>query len=789
MRGCVGGVMAVLLAAAQGAAAAPVPPLADASGPFHRWRHSRAVVLDTSPAGAAVKGDVPAFPLALSLDGGSFDFSQARPDGADLRFSTMDGRALPHTVERWDPAARTAAVWVKVDVRGDAAGQSLLMHWGHPDAPNLSDPRAVFDTRDGFVGVWHLGDQGGTAEDGYLDATANGAHGTGVNLTVEARVKGRVGDAVALRHDKGQWIHVAGEKRKLFDLTDRLTFSIWARAAGYRNKGGEGERPLPGYETMFAKGDNSWRLQKYGIREWHQPPADLVEICVERLLPKADLCVVGKTDVAPGEWFHFTGVHDHPRVKLYVNGALESVETFDSRWQSGDYPVGIGNQSQFPTQGRFWDGLLDEARVLDVVKDEHWIKLDYESQRDGQKLVHLGEVMTRSSGAVPAGRPTFGEEVAFLKRHTPVVVLADPASGARVAVAPALQGRVMTSAARGDASAGFGWINREILASGRRDPHIHAYGGEDRFWLGPEGGQFSLFFAKGAPFDLAHWHTPAPVDTEPYPVTAQAEDHVSFRKRMALTNYAGFRFDLALDRTVRLVPAGEAWRDLGLDAPPGVEVVAYESRNTITNAGTRPWRKETGLVSVWILGMFKPSPATTVVVPFRPGPEATLGPVVNDAYFGKVPPGRLLVRDRVLFFRGDGAHRSKIGITPARAEPVLGSYDAEGRVLTLVQFDRPVDAEDYVNSMWEIQADPYGGDVVNSYNDGPPAPGIKPLGPFYELETSSPAAALRPGESLTHRHRTLHVVGEERALDQVARAVLGVGLGEITGALAARPGL
>jgi hypothetical protein len=27
-------------------------------------------------------------------------------------------------------------------------------------------------------------------------------------------------------------------------------------------------------------------------------------------------------------------------------------------------------------------------------------------------------------------------------------------------------------------------------------PHINVFGGEDRFWLGPEGGQFSIFFAK-----------------------------------------------------------------------------------------------------------------------------------------------------------------------------------------------------------------------------------------------------------------------------------------------------
>jgi hypothetical protein len=180
--------------------------------------------------------------------------------------------------------------------------------------------------------------------------------------------------------------------------------------------------------------------------------------------------------------------------------------------------------------------------------------------------------------------------------------------------------------------------------------------------------------------------------------------------------------------------------------------------------------------------MFNPSPATTVVVPYNSGPEAALGPVVNDAYFGKVPADRLVVGKNVLYFRADGAHRSKIGLTPKRCMDVCGSYDAQNKVLTIVQFNKPGGAAEYVNSMWELQKDPFAGDTVNSYNDGPVAPGAKPLGPFYELETSSPAAALKPGGTITHLHRTIHLQGEDKALDPVAKAVLGVGLDEIRAA-------
>jgi hypothetical protein len=181
--------------------------------------------------------------------------------------------------------------------------------------------------------------------------------------------------------------------------------------------------------------------------------------------------------------------------------------------------------------------------------------------------------------------------------------------------------------------------------------------------------------------------------------------------------------------------------------------------------------------------MYQPSPRTTVVLPFKSGPESELGPVVNDAYFGKVPPARLKIENSgVMYFRGDGQQRGKIGIPRKRARPVAASYDAAKSVLTIVEYTLPDASIEYVNSMWEKQKAPYGGDVVNSYNDGPPEPGKKPLGPFYELETSSPALALKPGERATHVHRTLHLEGPRSALDPIAKKILGVGLADVEAA-------
>jgi hypothetical protein len=373
----------------------------------------------------------------------------------------------------------------------------------------------------------------------------------------------------------------------------------------------------------------------------------------------------------------------------------------------------------------------------------------------------------------------FGDDLAFLRKHTPLVLLSDAAGQAQLIVAPEYQGRVMTSTARGEAGASFGFIHREVVARHARAPHMNVFGGEDRFWLGPEGGPYALYFAPGDPFDLAHWQVPEALDWGAWPVTAQSSSEVRFDKDIALSNYAGQHFALHVERSVRLLARAALEQQLGIQLGEGLAWVGYESDNRIVNSGTESWSKATGLLSIWILGMYNPTPRTTIVLPFRAGDDAALGPIVNDVYFGKVPGDRLRSADGVIYFRGDGSARGKIGIPRPRAKPLVGAYDATGQALTLVQYTLPEDAVDYVNSVWDQQGDAYAGDVVNSYNDGPPAPGERPLGPFYELETSSKAAALAPGEALRHVHRTLHLTGDRAALSGVAQRALGVSLEQI----------
>ena len=392
----------------------------------------------------------------------------------------------------------------------------------------------------------------------------------------------------------------------------------------------------------------------------------------------------------------------------------------------------------------------------------------------GSGCATVDNIKTRAEG-----EGTYGSDVTFMKKHIEVVELSSSDGDAKIAIAPAYQGRVMTSTAKGDSGASFGWINRPHIASGEFVDHINVFGGEDRFWMGPEGGQFAIFFPPNVPFNWEHWQTPPFIDTVPYDLTSKTSTRCLFQKSTSVKNRHRTEFKLRIERMIRLLDTLRVQELLGVEIPSDIAMVAYESYNKVYNDGDKAWSKDSGLLSIWILGMYAPSPATTVVIPFTSGPDAKRGPIVNDEYFGKVPEDRLVVRDNILFFRGDGQHRSKIGLGPKRAKPTIGSYDADRNVLTLVNYTKTDDTEDYVNSMWELQENPYAGDVVNSYNDGPPAPGKNPLGPFYELETSSPALMLKPGMDASHSHRTFHIQGDEAELDKIAQATLGIGLTDI----------
>ncbi len=368
---------------------------------------------------------------------------------------------------------------------------------------------------------------------------------------------------------------------------------------------------------------------------------------------------------------------------------------------------------------------------------------------------------------------SFGYDLHFLQKHDSIIVLTSAET--QVIVSSKYQAKVFTSTANGNEGKSFGWVNYKAFTA-PKDAHMNAYGGENRFWLGPEGGRYSLFFGKGKKMAFDNWKTPAPFDTESWTVSEKNDQSVTMQKDMQLTNYTGTVLNLLAKRTVTILNKQAVMDKIGLQLDTSVIVVGYQTDNTITNTGKTAWNETTGMPCIWMLDMFNPSAATVVVIPYKTDVNNAAKVATTD-YFGEIPADRIKYKNGILLFKADGKSRGKLGIAPDRAKPVAGSYDAQNGVLTITLFDIDENGK-YLNQEWKATKPPFSGDAVNAYNDGPLQDGTQ-MGPFYEIESVSPAAFLAPGASLAHQHAVFHFTGNKEGLNRIAQKLLGVTLTQI----------
>lgn len=371
---------------------------------------------------------------------------------------------------------------------------------------------------------------------------------------------------------------------------------------------------------------------------------------------------------------------------------------------------------------------------------------------------------------------TFGYDLNFLQSKDSVIILKNAEGNGQVIVSAKYQGKVFTSTTDGNAGKSFAWINYKQFDAAI-DPHMNAYGGEDRLWLGPEGGKFSLFFKPGTKMEFENWKTPAPIDTESWEIVSSNEKKVSIKKEMEIMNYAGTNLKLRVERDIEILENENIKELLGVEVSSEVKSVGFKTTNNLINTGKKEWNKETGAPCMWNLDMLSPSEKTTIIIPYK---GTDTGKVATTDYFGEIPKDRIHCSNGILLFKGDGKSRGKLGITPLRATNIAGSYNSDDGILTIVQFNVDSSAT-YLNQEWKTDKDPFIGDAVNSYNDGPLADG-KQMGPFYELESVSPAAFLKPGERLTHRHSVFHFTGNKLQLNIIAKKLFNISLNEIESA-------
>jgi Concanavalin A-like lectin/glucanases superfamily/Domain of unknown function (DUF2341) len=347
-----------------------VSPGSTAVTTYWPWKFSKRLVLNTTASGAGVAANVTDFPVLVRLTNNNFYFVEAKSGGEDVRFTKPDGTILPYEIERWDATSGTAEIWVRVDtVFGNDSLHFVTMRWGNPAATGASNGPAVFDTADGFQGVWHMGQAGGTTA---FDATANHYDGTPFNMTAGSGVAGAVGNAQAF-DGQADYLQMSGTAAGKLNFPANATYAIsaWVFADTLDQY----------WHTIASKGDYQYNLEIIPSNEWQ--------------FAQFNNGAGWDMTASPGQaktWTFLTGVRQGSTEYLYVNGVLaDSLISLNpstiQRYEGYDFMIGRNRNPASDTTGFFFNGIIDEVRVTSVAPSADWVKLCYMNQKAADQLV------------------------------------------------------------------------------------------------------------------------------------------------------------------------------------------------------------------------------------------------------------------------------------------------------------------------------------------------------------------------------------------------------------------
>jgi hypothetical protein len=342
------------------------------------WIFSKKLVLNTTASGANVTSDLLNFPILVRLTDSSFNFAKAKSAGVDVRFTKSDGTPLPYEIETWDSASGTAAIWVRVDtVFGGNGTQSITMYFGNSSATSHSNAAAVFDTLNGFRGVWHLADRTAAA----VDATVNNYSGTYAG-NLPNLVPGAIGNAQSLDGsgdyaDMGSVLDVGSNSFSISAWVRRGNASTVQGIAGKSNGG----PPTTAYGYSFAF-----------------YPADTLNIAVATggtvfgdsgsFRVKSNMAI---TDTAG--WHHVAAVIDRSKsanCRLFIDGIDRSgivegdISTVGALLNTLPFRIGEAANGDFPFAGN-----MDEVEIAFAARSADWIRLEYMNQKEVDRLVEF----------------------------------------------------------------------------------------------------------------------------------------------------------------------------------------------------------------------------------------------------------------------------------------------------------------------------------------------------------------------------------------------------------------
>lgn len=348
-----------------------------AANPYEGWSHSGSIFLLTTTEGASLPAAavLEGFPALVRLHKDFFNFTQAKANGEDLRFSTSAGAPLPFQIEEWDAAKGVASIWVRIPTIKGNERQEIKMHWGKTDAAGESSGKAVFNEANGYLSVWHMSgpvtDETGSLESKDAGTTASaGLIGPARHLAGRQGIFG--GDKIA-----NYPVGAAPHSSQMWFRAEKSN----GRALAWGNEHGQGKV----------------------VMHFQSPP----HVKMECYFSGADVSSEGRMPM--NEWIHVVHTYQQGDSRIYVNGVLSGVSA------KPNAPLAIKTPARLFIGGWYHNydfvGDIDEVRISKVTRSADWVKLEYENQKAQQTLtgpvVLPGQAfaVSQAQATVPEERP------------------------------------------------------------------------------------------------------------------------------------------------------------------------------------------------------------------------------------------------------------------------------------------------------------------------------------------------------------------------------------------------
>jgi hypothetical protein len=329
--------------------------LAPAPAQYAGWQHSGSIFLITTPEGANLPATASEenFPLLVRLNKDSFNFSQAKAGGDDIRFSA-EGKPLAYQIEDWDAVAGTASIWVRIpNIKGNAR-QEIKIYWGKADAASESKGDAVFNDSNGYVSVLHMSDP---VKD---EVGSVQPKDTGTAASVGIIGKSR-------RFDVGKGINCGEKLTTLPTGSNPHSTEVWIK-------------PEKSNVNPIAWGNE--QAQGKVVMGFVSPP----HIRMDCYFSGGSVASSGLLPLK--QWIHVVHTYKEGESRIYVNGVL------DGENASKGSPLNIRTPARMYVGGWYgwgnafmFEGDIDEVRLSKVTRSADWVKLEYENQKSRQTLV------------------------------------------------------------------------------------------------------------------------------------------------------------------------------------------------------------------------------------------------------------------------------------------------------------------------------------------------------------------------------------------------------------------